>query len=156
MILSFYVFWEGDRPRSEGSRYTHPGVKLPPDGTVRHVDEVLERVRVRLGEDARVQPGDHEQHVDVHGHGSVIVEILSPALGALEVQVARRRVRVDHPLVHLHALALVVLSAVVELLVDGAQELVDSKSVVMRSHEEKASRWPCKNGWMDGSIDRSM
>ena len=67
---------------------------------------------------------NQEEPIHVDGCSCVKIEILPPTFSTLHMQVACRRVRIAHPLQHLLALALVVSTALMELLVDCTQELV--------------------------------
>ena len=70
-----------------------------------------------------VQELYHIDPVDVERHGRIVVEVLAPALGALEMHMQGGGVVHLEPVGVLDALALIVDLPVVELLVHAAQEL---------------------------------
>lgn len=105
--------WARNAEVNERVRTHHGYIFYGPMG---HVDEVLQDVAVAGLIHTAMQVLDHVQAVHVHGDGGVIVEVLSPPLGPLEMHDKVVRVGVAQPASKVLAMTLVVLTTVVEFL----------------------------------------
>ena len=95
---------------------------------VRNVQKVLQDVRVVGAVDERVQEIDHVRSHDVHRDRCIVVEVLPPRLGALEVRAEARRIPLADVDRELAPLSFVELAAVVELLSRWRQTRCHSES----------------------------
>eukprot|EP00966_Prymnesium_polylepis_P266491 6156146-Prymnesium_polylepis.2 len=83
--------------------------------------------------------------VDVDWDGSIIVQILTAAVGALQMNDECLRVRLSQPELIRVALALVVAASLVKLLVRGAQQLA-----VVSGHAFPSVEWGGAEGTGEG------